>query len=69
MNELLDQLRGIAARMPCSSDYPGAPECGTTSCDKMRLEAIISALEADGTISWLRPFQNRVSPYDAIQEL
>ena len=32
------------------------PDCGTTSCDKMRLETIISALEQGDSIAWLRPF-------------
>jgi hypothetical protein len=57
MNDrILQELRAMAQRLPCSSDDAGAPECGTTTCEKARLEALEYALRTGMDISWLRPF-------------
>lgn len=63
--EVIAELKAIAARMPCSSDYPGASECGTTTCEKARLEAIADGLLHGADISWLRPWRGAQSPTEA----
>jgi hypothetical protein len=77
MNELLDQLREIAARMECAFAHPldpyrpcgegcvavppivdtadgrehdNCPGCGTQTCDKAKLEALIDEIRADMTV-------------------
>lgn len=41
------------------------PECGTTTCEKARLEAIADGLLHGADISWLRPWRGAQSPTEA----
>jgi hypothetical protein len=55
MNDrILQELRAMAARLPCSSAYAGAPACGTTTCEKARLEALEYALRTGMDMSAAR---------------
>lgn len=66
MNSIVEELKAMAARMRCSSDHPDvAHECGTTTCEKARLEAIADGLLYGADISWLRPWRGAQSPTEA----